>query len=205
MSEIYLYNGKKVEVDDGYDPELDGMFSNDGFFIDEDEELEKNGATDAEDVVRRNKLYTQLMSMSQEERDLFFKSLQLDATTDMLEAIKNLKKTPGEMWQHVIEKLKNVADLPVSDEEKKKFDFGKFVKTLLPLLGALAGTLLAIRQAEKEEIKSEMPEDVSNGNEQSPLKRVQNELEDIAKEQKEKNSSSIVLQLARENKENFSL
>ena len=50
-----------------------------------------------------------------------------------------------------------------------------------------------------------MPDDVSNGNKQSPLKRVQNELEDIAKEQKEKNSSSIVLQLARENKENFSL
>jgi len=156
---------------------------------------------------KKLRLYKWLEEQSTEYRDMFFKMIQLDAIMEMFEALKNMKKTPGDVWKNVIAKLKNAATLPVSSGEKKKFDFKKFVEILLPILGALAATLMAIKDAEGEEIEAakKLNEDKPD-DEMTPEEKTEAKNKAIVKEeQAEALKKSIVLSLAEAKRNGFSL
>lgn len=127
-------------MDNEYDDEILNDESN---FAEDTEE------NPSEDVENQIKLQQKLESMTEDERILLMKVVQFDLIEEMLSAISNLKKTGAETWKSIISKLNTIKDIGVSDESG--FDFKEFLKILLPLLGALAGTLLALRSADKKE------------------------------------------------------
>lgn len=96
-------------------------------------------------------LYSRIQNMSSRERRIFVKIIQQDALMDLIHAMKNLKKTTSDEWKDVIKKLNKIKDIKVPD--KSGFDFSAFLNTLIPLVGALAATLLASRDADKKDIE----------------------------------------------------
>lgn len=98
------------------------------------------------------KLYKKIKDMTARERELFIKIIQYDAIVQTLEAIKNLKKTTAEEWKRIISKLNSLKDIKISPE------LNKIIKTITPLVAALAGMLLAMREAEKKESLAAEPE-----------------------------------------------
>lgn len=176
--------------------------------VDKDVQERKAEETEEEKEKERKKLrlYKWLEEQSTEYRDMFFKMIQLDAIMEMFEALKNMKKTPGDVWKNVIAKLKNAAKLPVSSEEKKKFDFKKFVEILLPILGALAATLIAIKDAEGEEIEAAKKLNEKTEDEMTPEEKTEAKNKALIKEeQAEALKKSIVLSLAEAKQNGFSL
>ena len=113
------------------------------------EDTEENPS---EEFENRIKLQQKLESMTQDERDLLMKIVQFDLLEEMMSAMKNLKKTGADTWKNIIGKLNSIKDISVSDESG--FDFKEFLKIILPLLGALAATLLALRESDKKESES---------------------------------------------------
>ena len=97
----------------------------------------------------RVRLYSKIQNMSGSEKRIFIKILQQDTMMKLLSAMKNLKKTTAEEWKSIIKKMNQLKDVKVID--KSGFDFSAFLKTLIPLVGALAGTLLAMRESEAKE------------------------------------------------------
>lgn len=126
--------------------------------VDPGEELaERLGEDPDSDKVR---LYLKIRMMSPVEKRLFIKILQQNAMTGLISAMKNLKKTTSEEWKKVIKKLITLKDIKVAD--KSGFDFSAFLDTLLPLVGALAATLLAQREAEKKDSECAEPPQENN-------------------------------------------
>ena len=157
--------------------------------VDPSEELAEK--LDADPTSDKVKLYSRIQKMSPIEKRLFTKILQQNALMDLISAMKNLKNTTKEEWERVIRKLSNLKDVKLPD--KSGFDFSAFLTTLLPLVGALAATLLAQRDFEKKD--SECAEPVNNPLDDPSFQ------EDATKQLQK----SIVLQLCNAKENGFSL
>lgn len=143
----------------------------------------------------RIKLRQRLSQMTQSERDMFYKIIRYNELMNLLNAIKNLKSTPAEVWQNIIKRLNAIADLPGGTDDQR---FSDFMKKLLPMVGAIAGTLLALRQLDKEDAKAS---DVGYG-EGNPV----NDSQDInTKLAEAQNAKSIILQYCNQKENGFSL
>lgn len=114
---------------------------------------------DAEVIKLRTQLYTRLNEMRQEERELVTQIVQYDTIIEVLDAIKNMKKTEASTWKNLIKKLYTIKDFKLSIGN---FDYSSFLEKLIPLLGALAGCLLALRESETAEIEAAEPKDEDN-------------------------------------------
>ena len=66
---------------------------------------------------------------------------------EAMSAVENLKNTKESTWKKVIGKLNAIKDINIG-VDPSGFDFKKLLTVLIPLLGLLAGILLALRQAE---------------------------------------------------------
>lgn len=130
----------------------------------EDIELEDVTAqTDADieyaDLVNKKiELYQNMDNMSSRDRSTFIKLIQMDVLNDALDAACNLKKTPESVWKNVISRMNAIKGLKNSTD-RSGFDFNKLLDKLIPAIGLLAGTLIALRQAEKAEIDADTIDD----------------------------------------------
>lgn len=139
------------------------------------------------------KLYKKVQEMTPRERRLFVKIVQQDAINGLLHALKNLKKTTAEEWKAVIGKLISIKGL---GGKLGSFDFDKFLSALIPAVALLAGTLLAMREAEAKESEAAAPDDS------------QNDLlvnEEYAKDVEEMIRKSRILEFCHEKENGFSL
>ena len=93
-----------------------------------------------------------MANMSEEDRTMFLKIVRHDNITELMDAISNLKTTSEETWKNVINKLQFLLNF--NDADTSKFDFNKLLKALIPLVAALAGLLIGLRQAEKAEAEA---------------------------------------------------
>ena len=106
------------------------------------------------------RLYQMLDRMSRNEKEMFVKIIQQDALMDVLNSMKNLKKTSSENWKKSIGKLISIKDIKL--KTKDKFNFNKMLDILIPSLAFLAGTLLAMRESERKDIEAAAPPDEKN-------------------------------------------
>lgn len=143
----------------------------------------------------RVKLYQRLSQMTESERDMFYRIVRYDELMKLLDAIKNLKGTPAEVWQNVIKRLNAIADLPGGTDDKK---FSDFMKKLLPMVGAIAGTMLALKQLDKEDADASD----TGYNENDTAKDTQNINTKFGEAQTAK---SLILQYCNQNENGFSL
>lgn len=149
---------------------------------------------DAEVIKLRTQLYTRLNEMTQEERELVTQIVQYDTMLEVLEAIKNMKKTTASTWKDLIKKLYALKGFKLS---VGNFDYSAFLEKLIPLLGIFAGCLLALREAESAEIEAAEPKDEDN-----PLSGEALSIDNIFESYKNK---SVILQYCNDKEKGFSL
>lgn len=142
----------------------------------------------------RIKLQQALSAMGADELVMFFKMMYIETVKDILEAMKNIKKTATETWEAIISKLNSLRGL--------KIDFGgitlgDLVEKLLPLVCAFAAVALALRDADREESKRSANPDLTDEEKKN--------LETLKKESEDELSKSIVLSLAKAKENGFSL
>jgi len=161
------------------------------------EELESTEQenTTQEQINARVKLQKRLSQMSQSERDTLVKLVRYDTIMELLDAIKNLKKTSKETWENILKKLKAVADIDTKDGG----DIKNILLAMIPLVGALAGTLLALRENERLEIESAEPSDDNNPAKDPSFTAELQTLTDTTS-----STESLVLKLCAENSLGFS-
>jgi hypothetical protein len=92
--------------------------------------------------------------MNESDKQIVTKIIQFDLIKELTRNMKNYKHATKEQWQKTIIKLKNYNKL----FDLKGDTFGKFIETLLPLLGAYLGALFTFKQNEKNTIESALPE-----------------------------------------------
>ena len=106
------------------------------------------------------RLYRMLERMSAWEKEMFVKIIQQDAMMDVLNAVKNLKKTSEEEWKRTIGKLISIKGMKTSGNGN--FDFNGMLDKMIPALAFLAGMLLAMRESERKDSESAEPNDADN-------------------------------------------
>ena len=94
-------------------------------------------------------LLQRMSEMSEDEYNMLLKVVRHDDVNELMDAVKNLKSTSEQTWKNIISKLQFLLNF--NDTETSKFNFNKALKILLPLLAALAGLLIGLRQSEKAE------------------------------------------------------
>ena len=112
-------------------------------------------------VTNRIKLSERLDSMDPDDKRILVKMIQYDIIKEVLDSIKNLKNTTADTWKNVIGKLNAIVGIDIG-EDKSGFDFNAMAKNLIPLVGALAGTLMAFRASQKAESEAAEPQDDPN-------------------------------------------
>lgn len=154
--------GKKMNTNKSNKELLSDLGANVG--SDSDGELEENNTQSIESSAADNKteytakLAKRINEMSHDERVMMSKIVQHDAIQDMLKALSNLKNTTPGTWQNVIGELKFARALSIKDRDSN-FDPVAFFNKILPLIGAIAGALIAARAAEIEDIETATPPD----------------------------------------------
>ena len=170
------------------------------FGNDSDGEVEENEVQNVETsaaegrVESAAKLTNRLMSMSADERLMFGKIVQFQAIKDMLTALENLKNTTPGTWQNVISGLKFAKAFSFKDKDVD-FDPSAFFDKILPLVGALAGALIAAKAADVEEIVTDTPTEEEKAQTRNELKKDFNEAK----------QKSIILTMCDEKTNGFSL
>lgn len=154
-------------------------------------------------VMNKVKLSQRLDEMKPEEKRLLVKTMQFKILKEILDAVKNLKSTTADTWKKVMGKLEAIIGIDIG-EDKSGFDFNAMARALLPLIGSLAGTMLAFRAAHKAEIDAATPiTDPDN-----PLSEIKDP-DFSEKELKRENDSfvrkSIVIQMCNSKENGFSL
>lgn len=157
------------------------------------EEFEEGQVLDAEAINEKLRFRQLYENMSADEQSTFIKILQYRAIMCLLEAMKDLKNTPKEVWDSVILKLKAISGV---NAPNSKFDFSAMLKTLIPLVGALAGTLMGLKEADKALVEAAEPEQTVLNDE-----ALQAEMD----KKNEALNESVVMNLCKENGNNFSL
>lgn len=141
-NEIYMDPGEgDVPENEPYDGLYDSMYN-----------TPSNWRADATPEEKQEILFTRIANMSEEDRTMFLKIVRHDNITELMDAISNLKTTSEETWKNVINKLQFLLNF--NDADTSKFDFNKLLKALIPLVAALAGLLIGLRQAEKAETEA---------------------------------------------------
>lgn len=131
---------------------------------DSEGELEENNTQSIESSAAEGrtesaaKLTNRINEMSPEERLVMGKIIQFNALQDMLKALSNLKNTTPGTWQNVIGELKFAKALSFKDNDSD-FDPSAFFDKILPLVGAVAGALIAAKAADIEDIETSTPPD----------------------------------------------
>lgn len=154
---------------------------------------DKNRVLDAEAINEKLRFQQLYSEMTEGEKSTFIKILQYRAIMSLLEAMKDLKNTPKEVWDNVIMRLKAISGI---NAPNSKFDFSAMLKTLIPLVGALAGTLLALKEGDKALVEAAEPETTVLTDEALQ--------EEMAKKD-EALSGSVVLDLCNKKENKFSL
>ena len=151
---------------------------------------------DREEKRARNRIKLQqaLSSMGADDLVMFFKMVYVETLEDILDAMKNIKKTATETWTAIITKLNSLKGM--------KIDFGgitlgELVEKLLPLVCAFAAVSLALRDADREESKRSANPDMTDEEKKN--------LEILKKESEDELNKSIVLSLAKAKENGFSL
>ena len=158
------------------------------------------GAIYAEAVDNRVELAQKLDEMPKHTRRCVIKVMQYKILDEVLNALANLKKTSEREWRSVINKMQAISGINIG-EDKSKFDFNKLLNKLIPMVALIAGMLLALREAEKEESEVSKPDD----DPESPVLNAEKAaVENQVKFEIEK-AKSIILQYCSENKNGFSL
>lgn len=101
---------------------------------------------------KENELTKRLNNMSDKEKQMIIKFLQLDILLEMMDVLKNLKDTTEKTWKDIINKCKQIVNIKIKDI--MDFDFDDFIKILLPLLAALAAIMIGLKQSKSSEIES---------------------------------------------------
>jgi len=158
------------------------------------------GAIYTEAVDNRVELAQKLDEMPKHTRRGVIKVMQYKILDEVLNALGNLKKTSEREWRSVINKMQAISGINIG-EDKSKFDFNKLLKKLIPLVALIAGMLLALREAEREEAEISKPED---GADSPVLNADKAAVENNVKFEIEK-AKSIILQYCYENKNGYSL
>lgn len=154
-------------------------------------------------VMNKVKLSQRLDEMKPEEKRLLVKTMQFKILKEILDTVKNLKSTTADTWKKVMGKLEAIIGIDIG-EDKSGFDFNAMARALLPLIGTLAGTMLAFRAAHKAEIDAATPiTDPDN-----PLSEIKDP--DFSKKELEREydsfvRKSIVLQMCNKKEKGFSL
>lgn len=141
-NEIYVEPGEgDTPENEPYDGLYDSMYN-----------TPANWRENATPEQKQEILFTRIANMSEEDRTMFLKIVRHDNITELMDAISNLKTTSEETWRNVINKLQFLLNF--NDADTSKFDFNKLLKALIPLVAALAGLLIGLRQAEKAEAEA---------------------------------------------------
>jgi F0F1-type ATP synthase assembly protein I len=140
-------------------------------------------------VNNKTKLYKRLDEMDTNDRRMLLKIIQFDLLMEAMSAVENLKNTKESTWKKVIGKLNAIKDINIG-VDPSGFDFKKLLTVLIPLLGLLAGILLALRQAEAAEKEASAP---NPDNPDDPGNKEVKKLNEAAKAKAEK-VKSIILQ-----------
>lgn len=148
---------------------------------------------DSEKVDHKLILQQLISKMSDGEKTTFIKILQFKAIMELLEAMKDMKNTTADTWKHVIMRLRALMGI---NAPGSKFDFAAFLKTLIPMVGAIAGTCLACRAADEALIDAAEPEETILDDKK---------LEEAMEQDSKGSVESVVLNLCKENGNNFSL
>lgn len=122
-----------------------------------EEETPNEQLTDGQEAEAKTKLYKKLDSMTPFKRMAFLKIMQFNVTSEVLDAVNNGKNTTKATWKNVIGKMYAIKDLKIG-AIKVGIDFSQVLSKLIPIIGALAGLFLALREAEKEEIAAAEPD-----------------------------------------------
>lgn len=157
----------------------------------------------SEYVMNRVKLSERLDSMDPEQKRLLVKMMQFKALKETLDAIKNLKSTSADTWKKIIKKLKNLSGIDIGPD-KSGFDFNEMLKLLIPLLGALAGTLLGMRLSHKAEIEAATPKQDPDNPDQDILSPEEIDAE-LKKAYDDMVRKSVVLQMCDTETNGFSI
>lgn len=143
--------------------------------VDESEFLEDTGLEDESYVEDKVKLSRMMSEMSDDDKAMLMKCVHFDLIRDLLSAVKNLKKTGADVWKNLIARMNVLKGIETRD--KSGFDFNALLDILIPAVGALSATLLALRESERANIEANTlsPEDNPLLNDPS-LKKDSNEL-----------------------------
>ena len=158
---------------------------------------------------RKNALLTRMANMPEDDYNMMLKVVRADAINEMLDAISNLKGTTEDSWKKIINKLQFLTNF--NDTETSKFDFNKALRTLLPLLAALAGLLIALRKSEAAESEAScLPDEIQNDPVFKAIKENRNKVKDINDDDLQIDEitgkiKSVVLQNCQYSKKGFSL
>lgn len=131
-------------------------------FIDEEIENYEPGVDSGNDpqyskyVMDKVRLSQRMDQMEPEKKRLLVKTIQFKILKEILAAIKNLKGTTAETWKRIMRKLEAITGIDIG-QDKSGFDFNAMARVLLPLLGALAGTMIAFKAAQKAESEAASP------------------------------------------------
>lgn len=110
---------------------------------------------------RKNILLSRMSNMSDDDLTMFLKIIRHNTICELLDALENLKSTSEETWKTIIAKMQNLLNF--NDPDTSKFDFNKMLRTLLPLVAALAGLLIGLRKAEiADSQSSDLSDDTLN-------------------------------------------
>lgn len=150
-------------------------------------------------VDNKVKLYQKMDKLDPTSRRMLLKIIQYNLLMEALSAVENLKNTTEKTWKNIIGKLNAIKDVNVG-KDPSGFDFKKLLTTLIPLLGLLAGILLALRQAEAAEIEAAEP---NQDDPEDPAVKEKKALEKAAAAQAAK-IHSIVLEFCGDKSNGFS-
>jgi len=127
-------------------------------YLEEYDEQTDIDALETEMATMKLRLYQEMDNMTSRDRSVFIKLIQMNTINEALDAACNLKKTSESTWKRVLGKLNAIKGIK-NATDKSGFDFDKLLEILLPALGMLAGTLLALRQFEKASSDAAKPKE----------------------------------------------
>jgi hypothetical protein len=135
--------------------------------------------------------------MDPNTRRCVIKIMQYKILNETMDSLVNLKSTPEKTWKSVIRKMNAISGINIG-QDKSGFDYNKFLKKLIPMVATIAGLLLALREAEREESEA------SEQNEDSEITYNTAVIENTAKAEAMK-AKSLIMKYCNENLNGFSL